>query len=227
MGSVETVAAVLAEIERRWGHRVVFAARELWHKSTTLPSGINALDDLLGGGIEQGKITALVGRPTSGITTLAYHLISSVHAAGQESVYIDLSQTFNGAYAAACGIDLDRLLVARPPDAVSALNLVRDIATSRVVNFVVLDFEGMGRPAVMLKRLHRRLTATGMALVVTANTALAHTHTRLQVACTGWLYDEADVTGCRIVATLQQHRAQPAGQSAMFDLHFRMMGDRA
>jgi len=65
------------------------------------------------------------------------------------------------------------------------------------------------------------------SLVVTANTALAHTHTRLHVACTGWLYDEADVTGCRIVATLQQHRAQPAGQSATFDLYFGKVGDRA
>ena len=91
MGTIDSVAAVMAEIERRWGHRAVFAARELWHQSAALPSGIMALDDLLSGGIEQGKITALVGRPTSGITTLAYHLIGSVHAAGQESVYVDLS----------------------------------------------------------------------------------------------------------------------------------------
>ena len=215
-----SIATVLAEIQQKWGHRALQSARDMNLQQPLLATGIEVLDDLLKGGVPTGRITSLIGTPTSGITTLALHLIAQTQVADQEAIYIDVSQTFNGAYADHCGVDLDRLLVVRPPDALEALELTRDIAYSRVVSLIVIDLNQV-QPALPLKRLHQPLSSTRTTLLLLAERTLSHTHCSVQITCLDWLYEDQDVVGCHIEATLKQHPRIPVGTQIRFDLRFK------
>jgi len=51
------------------------------------------------GGIPSGRITELLGAPTSGKTTLANIIIANAQRRGSIAAYVDLSQTFDPYYA--------------------------------------------------------------------------------------------------------------------------------
>ena len=76
-------------------------------------SGIGALDDLVQGGLPVGAMTELVGESCSGRMSVALSFLSQVTAAEKVCAWIDASNTFNPAAAAAVGVDLHRLLWVR------------------------------------------------------------------------------------------------------------------
>jgi hypothetical protein len=76
-------------------------------------SGIDALDDLVQGGLPVGAMTELVGESCSGRMSVALSFLSQVTAAEKVCAWIDASNTFNPAAAAAVGVDLRRLLWVR------------------------------------------------------------------------------------------------------------------
>ena len=59
-----------------------------------LPTGSAALDGLLGGGYEEGKITEVFGASNSGKTQLAIQATVMAAARGWRSVYVDSESTF-------------------------------------------------------------------------------------------------------------------------------------
>jgi recombination protein RecA len=76
-------------------------------------SGVGPLDDLLRGGFPVGAVSEITGPECSGRTSLAQSFVARVIASGKVAAWIDVSDTFDPASAAAAGIDLRRLLWVR------------------------------------------------------------------------------------------------------------------
>ena len=76
-------------------------------------TGIEALDQLLRGGLPQGHLSEVTGPPSSGRTTLALQVLASATARGEIAAYIDTFDRLDVASAASAGIALDRLLWVR------------------------------------------------------------------------------------------------------------------
>jgi hypothetical protein len=76
-------------------------------------TGIGPLDELTQGGLPIGAVTELVGDACSGRMSLALSFLAQITAAGKVCAWIDASNTFNPASAAAVGVDLKRLLWVR------------------------------------------------------------------------------------------------------------------
>jgi len=110
-----------------------------------MPSGITALDDLIQGGFPVGAMTELVGESCSGRMSVALSFLSRVTAAEKVCVWIDASNTFNPAAAAAVGVDLRRLLWVR-------CGVAESIAEQETRKFV-LPSECF-TPKAILKGLH-------------------------------------------------------------------------
>ena len=108
--------STLEAIRRRWGPDAVRqASAQRAAEPACLPTGFAALDRALAlGGIPRGRITELVGAPTSGMTTLALTLIARAQQQGSQPVFIDLDHALDPAYAARCGVEVGPLLLARP-----------------------------------------------------------------------------------------------------------------
>jgi recombination protein RecA len=110
---------------------------------TTVPhisTGLASLDQALGiGGIPRGRITELLGTPTSGKTTLANIIVAHAQQTGSVGAYVDLSQTFDPHYAAKCGIDLHDLLIVQPYSGEEALEMTISLIANGSVSVLVFD----------------------------------------------------------------------------------------
>jgi recombination protein RecA len=76
-------------------------------------TGIEPLDDVLRGGLRAGAISEMVGPECSGRTSVALSFLAQMTQAGKVCCWIDVSDTFAPASAAAAGVDLTRLLWVR------------------------------------------------------------------------------------------------------------------
>jgi hypothetical protein len=135
MRLVELVAAA----QRRWGVRALVQSVERMVEPGALPTGIAPLDILLDGGLPRGRLTEFLGTPTSGMTTIALQALAPTQASGEIGAYLDMRGTFDGAYAAACGVDLPALLLVRPRGLDDALELTEALLTSGGIGLLVID----------------------------------------------------------------------------------------
>jgi len=150
-----------------------------------LPTGVAELDALLpGGGLARGAVTELMAPRGLGLSTaLALSLCAEAQRQGKEGgvvpwcAFLDPTRSLHAAGVGACGVDLDHLLVVRPPaDAVGRTAL--RLASSRLFAVLVVDTGGL--PGAMIAdslgpwvALARRL-ATATEGASTATLLLTH-----------------------------------------------------
>lgn len=109
-------------------------------KIEVIPTGSLNLDIALGiGGVPRGRIVEIYGPESSGKTSLCLEIIANVHKAGGEAVFIDAEHALDIDYAAALGVDADRLILAQPDNGEQALELVEQSVASGAVDLVVVD----------------------------------------------------------------------------------------
>ena len=78
-----------------------------------LPTGIAEVDALLEGGLPLGGVTEVMGRASSGRSTLVLSVLAGITRQGAAAAYVDISDALDPLSAAAMGIDLGRLLWVR------------------------------------------------------------------------------------------------------------------
>ena len=104
-------------------------------------TGFGQLDALTGcGGAPRGALTLLTGPAPSGTLTLGYKIMADAQRTrGANVALVDLSRHTDPDYLARCGIELKRLLVARPDEATDLGALLLDLARERRVSAILLD----------------------------------------------------------------------------------------
>jgi recombination protein RecA len=182
-------AAILAS-EKQFGRGAIMklgSAEKLQVES--IPTGSIALDLALGvGGIPRGRITEIFGPESSGKTTVCQHVIAEAQRRGGVAAFIDVEHALDPAYARACGVNVDELLVSQPDTGEQALEITETLIRSGGVDVVVVDsvaalvpraeIEGemgdsfVGIQARLMSQALRKLTGA----VSRSNTALVFTN---------------------------------------------------
>jgi recombination protein RecA len=136
-----TLQRIIVAVQRRWGTRALrLFGQPVGEAISVVTTGFADLDAALRiGGVPRGRLTELLGTPTSGMTTLALTILARAQASGDLAGYVDLSRTFDAEYAAAIGVDLGALLLVRPPNATDALDLIHALIASGGVGVLVVD----------------------------------------------------------------------------------------
>lgn len=78
-----------------------------------IETGIDPLDDLLQGGLPVGAVSELTGAECSGRTSVALSFLARVTEANKVCAWVDVSNAFDPASAAAVGVNLKKLLWVR------------------------------------------------------------------------------------------------------------------
>ena len=82
---------------------------------SALPSGVAAVDRVLGGGWRRGEVSELIGKRSSGRTRVLISTMAAAAAEGGVVALVDATDRFDPVSAAAVGLDLDRVLWVRGP----------------------------------------------------------------------------------------------------------------
>ncbi|MDS0220970.1 DNA repair and recombination protein RadB [Haloarcula sp. S1AR25-5A] len=228
--------------------------------SEYVPTGCDAIDDLLGGGLERGAVTQVYGPPAAGKTNLALSAVMEVAAAGDAALYIDteglsaarMEQVASGrARGTAQTVDdlAGRLIITEALDYDEQTEAVQDAAEfAAEVELIVLD------SATGFYRLRRDdedggETLRDVARQITHLLSLARKHD-IAVLFTNQVFTDPDsdrstalgghtlnhwsgaivrldrFRGGNRRATLEKHRAKPAGDTAQFRItDSGLMGD--
>jgi recombination protein RecA len=182
-------AAILA-IEKQFGRGSIMKLGSAERQSVeSIPTGSIALDLALGvGGIPRGRIVEIFGPESSGKTTVCQHVIAEAQRKGGIAAFIDVEHALDPAYARACGVNVDELLVSQPDTGEQALEITETLIRSGGVDIVVVDsvaalvpraeIEGemgdsfVGIQARLMSQALRKLTGA----VSRSNTALVFTN---------------------------------------------------
>ncbi|CAN5783718.1 recombinase RecA [soil metagenome] len=182
-------AAILA-IEKQFGRGSIMKLGSSERQAVdSIPTGSIALDLALGvGGVPRGRITEIFGPESSGKTTVCQHILAEAQKRGGVVAFIDVEHALDPAYARACGVNVDDLLVSQPDTGEQALEITETLIRSGGVDCVVLDsvaalvprakIEGemgdsfVGIQARLMSQALRKLTGA----VSRSNTALVFTN---------------------------------------------------
>jgi recombination protein RecA len=137
----KAVSAAIQAIEKQFGTGSIM---KLGAQSITaidvIPTGSIALDLALGvGGIPRGRITEIFGPESSGKTTICQHVIAEAQRRGGVAAFIDVEHALDPAYARACGVNVDELLVSQPDTGEQALAIPETLIRSGGIDCVVVD----------------------------------------------------------------------------------------
>ena len=113
-------------------------------REAPLPTGIEALDRLVGGGLPIGRLIEMVGRRSSGRWSLVLAILGTITRSGDSAALVDLGDGLDPQNATAVGIDLERLLWLRPKTTKQAL-VGAEMLLATGFPLVVLD---LGTPPV-------------------------------------------------------------------------------
>jgi recombination protein RecA len=234
----------VAHIQHRFGHRSLIKGRLPTVASAVSPvphisTGFPQLDRALNiGGLPKGKMSELVGLPTSGKTTLVLKFLAQAQANGGQVAYIDQARFFDPDYAHRCGLDLSHFLIGSPYDWQEALALTEALAQSGSLSALVFDTldvfwadpKAVQHLTALLDRLIASLAHSGMVLLFlhaasvdgsSAIPALAHqASVRLQIIREQWLRHHGDIRGYEARVEVLKNRFGPVDRSVTLQIQF-------
>ncbi|MGD9904972.1 MAG: hypothetical protein AB7U83_16015 [Vicinamibacterales bacterium] len=106
-------AAVESLLRARKLDRTLTSSRLPEASEPGVPFDIRPLDAYLQGGVPAGQLSEVVGPPSSGRTSVVWQWLAAATRRGDTAALVDTFDRFDPESAAACGIDLDRLLWVR------------------------------------------------------------------------------------------------------------------
>jgi recombination protein RecA len=139
MSKTEMLSDLKGMLQKQFGKENIGLLSDVDMDVVTIPTGSLKIDDVLGGGIAEGRIVEIYGAESSGKTTLALQIMASVQAKNEIGAFIDLEHAFDPVYAENLGVDTDNLMFSQPTDAETTLDLVEALASSGLVKLIVLD----------------------------------------------------------------------------------------
>ncbi len=172
-----------------------------------LPTRIEGLDRLLGGGLPRGTLVEMSGRASSGRFSVALSALAAATQTGEAAALVDPGDHFDPQGAAAAGAELSRVLWLRPRGLKMALAAAETVLATGFA-LVILDlglarvFRQSAGDAVWL-RLARRARFHDAALLVLAPTRVTGTAARIVLAAdaarVGWDRSLLDGLSSRLV----------------------------
>jgi hypothetical protein len=194
-------------------------------QSLFLPTTLPAVDGLLGGGLQRGKLVELISRRASGRFSIVLSTLAAATSMGEAAALVDLGDHFDPQLAEENGVDLRRLLWVRPrtvKEAVMSAEMVAATGFQLVVVDVGLHpIRGRRAPDAAWVRLARTAESHATAMLVSSpysltgtacDAVLKGTYTRPR-----WLgHGKAPrlLEGLDLTLTLEKHRHLKPGAEA-------------
>ena len=191
-------------------------------RAPVIPTTLEPLDALLGGGLQRGKLIELVSRRAAGRYSIVLSALAAATTMGEAVALIDLGDHFDPQLAAANGVDLRRLLWVRPRSVKEAV-MSAEMITATGFQLVVVDtglhpVRGRRAPEAAWVRLARTAETCGTAMLVSSPYPLTATASeavlKAHVARAKWIGKSPRLLeSMEMTITLEKHRHMKPGSS--------------
>jgi hypothetical protein len=156
----------------RSGAELLRRAANNTERPTILPTALGAVDTLLGGGLERGRLVELVSRRAAGRFSIVLSALAAATQIGEAAALVDLGDHFDPQLAEQEGVDLRRLLWVRPRTVKEAV-MSAEMITATGFQLVVVDvglhpIRGRRAPDAAWVRLARTAETHRTALLVSS-----------------------------------------------------------
>ncbi|HEV7764199.1 MAG TPA: hypothetical protein VGQ76_04290 [Thermoanaerobaculia bacterium] len=141
-------------------------------QSAILPTTLDAIDTLLGGGLHRGKLIELVSRRAAGRFSIVLSILAAATSMGEAAALVDLGDHFDPQIAEENGVDLRRLLWVRPRSVKEAV-MSAEMVTATGFQLVIVDvglhpIRGRRAPDAAWVRLARTAESHNTAMLVSS-----------------------------------------------------------
>lgn len=128
-----------AQINKRFGAGTMVMGSDPNLVITRCPTGILSVDVLLGGGLPRGRYTELYGPYSAGKTYVAQRAIAEIQRNGGRGGFIDAEGTFDPAFAAHIGVNLEDMAYHRQVNGNRCVDIIESWLYSELYDVIVLD----------------------------------------------------------------------------------------
>lgn len=136
------MSKVITDIQKAYGQGSICVLGESdVLKLPRIHTGSLVLDEAMGGGLPEERITVVVGNESSGKSTLSLHLMAESQKKYPDKyvALIDSEFSFDPNYARALGVELNRLFLSQPDTGQEAWGIIEKLVGSNEVSLIVLD----------------------------------------------------------------------------------------
>jgi hypothetical protein len=192
-------------------------ALERQRREEVVPTGLEAIDRLLEGGLRRGKMTELAGRGARFSIVIA--ALAAATSIGEAAALIDRGDGFDPQIGEEAGIDLGRMLWVRPgtlKQAVAAAEMLMSTGFQLVVLDAALPPLRGRVPDAAWVRLARAAEAHGGALLISAPYPLTGTTSEAMLLAqrARGRWRGGLLTGVQTSVRLEKHRRKRPGETA-------------
>ena len=140
MASIETLQSIVSAVNKKYGVGTLVQGSDVRESAPRITTGILAYDLMLGGGWPMNQWSEIIGDESSGKTAVAYKTIAANQATDPDFVALWIAaEEFVPSYAAAIGVDLERLWVVESNVMEHVYDLILKVLDNRAVDCIVLD----------------------------------------------------------------------------------------
>lgn len=136
--SKRSLTDIQKEINNTYGDNAITQGFDNVLDRPRIPTGVRALDKILGGGLPRGHMAEFFGPEMSGKSSISVHFMAEAQKVGEVAL-IDLENSFDPVRAEAIGVDVSRILVTQPESAEAALDILDMLLDSDEIAAVVID----------------------------------------------------------------------------------------
>ena len=134
-------------LSKKYGDKVYtgFGKAEQFERVNKVPLECISINNVLGGGLPEGRIIELLGEPSSGKSLICNHIVSSYQKLGKMCLWIDVERALDPDFVQYCGVDLNRLAKVAPNSAEEAFEIMRTAMKAKdeegnpILSLVILD----------------------------------------------------------------------------------------
>lgn len=152
----EILERTIAEIQKKQPDNIIGKYSEIGANVDVevISTGSLAVDAAIGGGFAKGRLINLVGHTSSGKTTLALTAIAEEQKKNPDAniLYIDAEFALDPRYAAALGVDLNKIVLSQPSSGEEGYEAAEMFIASGVADIVVIDSIAAMLPKAMLEK---------------------------------------------------------------------------
>ena len=164
----------IKEIETQFGKGSLITFDKIVKDVDTIDTGSLNLNRALGiNGYPRGRIIEIYGNESSGKTTLALQAISQCQKVGGKCAYIDAEHSLDGKYCISNGVDLTKLLLAKPDSGEQSFAIMEALIKTGMIDLIVVDSVAALVPEAEINNeyenqtigLHARLMSKGLRII--------------------------------------------------------------